>query len=391
MGARIVYIPYGIEISDTEDARFAHFHTFVVRNSWKIYTLSDKMKEDYQEHCYNRHSVRALGHPRFDFYKEHGHLPLTINVKEKSLGRKIILWKAHFPKLILEGSKYYQVTPYITEYIKFAKELHAYKDLFFVFMPHPMFFSMTIDVQLRKEADDLIEILKTIDNVYIDLADDYRDSLINADAIIIDRSGIMIEAAVVNVPILYMTNPDFTEKLTEAVLPLVETYYQGNSYTDMLNFLNKDIYKDIKKEIRIKALHKCIPYLDGACGRRIKEDIINSLKAEVYKHDSKIRLVLFGVGQVCNFYLENTRIFSEDKCEIVAFSDNSSVKWGQKSHGVEIIEPIKLREYEFDFLVVMTEQYFMDIKKKLVYEINLDDSKIIELDKFVALLTEDCL
>lgn len=71
MGTRILYIPYGIEIADTEDAHLNHFFTFVVLNSWRIYTFSEAMREDYFRYCPNRHAVRALGIPKFDGFSEH--------------------------------------------------------------------------------------------------------------------------------------------------------------------------------------------------------------------------------------------------------------------------------------------------------------------------------
>lgn len=65
-GYRVIYIPYGVEISDTLDSHSMHFRQHVVVNSWRVYTFSNLMKRDYWKYCYNRGAVRALGLPRFD-------------------------------------------------------------------------------------------------------------------------------------------------------------------------------------------------------------------------------------------------------------------------------------------------------------------------------------
>ena len=57
MGIRVIYIPYGIEISDTEIARKDHFQNFVVENSWRIYTCCEAVKEEYTKYCRNRDAV----------------------------------------------------------------------------------------------------------------------------------------------------------------------------------------------------------------------------------------------------------------------------------------------------------------------------------------------
>ena len=93
-----------------------------------------------------------------------------------------------------------------------------------------------------------------LENVYLDLDDDYRPSLLNADAIISDRSAVMIEAATVGVPVLYMSNADYYEPMTAAVLPLVESYEQGQTCADMVAFVKRcrqglDLNRDARNAI----------------------------------------------------------------------------------------------------------------------------------------------
>ena len=47
-----------------------------------------------------------------------------------------------------------------------------------------------------------------------------------------------------------------------------------------------------------------------------------------------------------------------------------------------MIPPAELCGREFDLLVVTTEQYYMPVKKQLVYELFLAEEKILRLDVF---------
>ncbi|RKN82184.1 bifunctional glycosyltransferase/CDP-glycerol:glycerophosphate glycerophosphotransferase [Paenibacillus ginsengarvi] len=280
-GIRTVYIPYGIEIADTEHARDAHFNQDVVKNSWRTYTFSDAMLKEYRFHSDNGEAVKALGLPKFDSLYQRGNYRLNGTIAKRAKGRKIVLWKVHFPKVIKENGKDNLVTPYINEYLLFTKMVEHFSDLFFIFMPHPRFHEFNNDPTIKMQTLKLIDTLEIKENVYIDRDDDYRPSLLSADYIIVDRSAVMIEAAATGVPILYMYNPDFNEPLTQAITPLVESYYQGTTSEDMVNFV--EMCKegaDPKKQLRDAAFKLCIPFFDGKCGERIKDDIVLSLQEE---------------------------------------------------------------------------------------------------------------
>lgn len=380
MGTRIIYIPYGIEIADTEDAHLAHFHTYVVKNSWRIYTFSDLMKEDYYKYCPNRHAVRVTGSPKFDAIGNRDIL-MDESIRKKANGRRIILWKMHFPKMIYEGTERRQVTPYLSEYLKFANKLREFADLFFVVMPHPMFFSQTIAEELAEEAKKLLFILEMQPNAVIDLSQDYRNSLYNADAIMIDRSALMVEAGACNVPVFFMRNSDYEEPFTKAVKTLVDTYVQGCTSDDMVEFVLKfriDGLKDCVGKQK-KAFAEVVPYFDGQCGKRIVEDLKCGMKEET---DRRTKVVFFGASRTCEHYLKSLNILNNSNYNVLAVSDNSSDKWGKRCEGVEIIPPTKIVDLDFDVLVISAEQFHMPIKHKLVYELFIDEEKIVRLDDF---------
>ncbi len=280
-GYRIIYIPYGIEISDTEDSHYMHFCQHVIVNSWRVYTFSDLMKRDYRKYSYNREAVRALGLPRFDalFYKER--FELDDELKQRIAGRKVILWKVHFPKIITENTKEVFVTPDVNEYLRFANKIPEYKDFFFIFMPHPRFKAPVKDEELQYLIGELADMVEKMENVYVDTKDDYRNSLMNADYIITDRSAVMVEAAAVHVPVLFMYNSEYYEPVTKAVEELVNSYYQGSKYEDMVQFMDMaGRGRDYKKEERETAFRNCIPFFDGKCSARLMDDIEKGMSEE---------------------------------------------------------------------------------------------------------------
>ena len=386
MGTRILYIPYGIEIADTEDAHLNHFFTFVVLNSWRIYTFSEAMREDYFRYCPNRHAVRALGIPKFDGFSEHLG-PVKDEVKRLAGGRKIILWKLHFPKLIYEGECRRQVTPYLSEYLEFAGRLNGYSDFLFVVMPHPMFYSQTIDRELAAEAKTLLHLLRTEENVWIEEDPDYRNVLYHADAIIIDRSALLVEAGLCGVPVLYMKNRDYEEPLTRAVKSLVDAFEQGASANDMVHFINRFRENGLGYVAeRIAAVReKVIPFLDGGCGLRILEDI---KRGAAEAAEETVRVVFFGASFIFEHYVERLGILGDDSVCVLGVSDNDRQKWGMVRGGVKVIPPEELRHMDFDILVIASEQYYMPIKKKLVYELCLAEEKIVRLDEFAEMCLE---
>lgn len=277
-GYRLVYIPYGVEISDTEDSHKLHFNTNVIKNCWRIYTFSDVMKNDYLKYSANGKAVRALGLPRFDYYFDREKSSLPDEAEERRKSRRAVLWKVHFPKIIRENGRYITVTPSLDEYVEFARKIREFKDLFFVLMPHPKFLEPNKNPEVQMKISQIIEAVAASENAWIDTAEDYRNSLVNADLVIVDRSAVMVEVGALGVPVLYMSNPEYYEPVTSAIKPLMDSYYQGTSCEDMCNFLQMcKSGNDIMSAARKRAFAECIPFFDGKCGERVKEDMINGV------------------------------------------------------------------------------------------------------------------
>lgn len=282
-GYRIIYIPYGIEISDTIESRDIHFKNNVVLNSWKVYTFSKKIKEDYLKYSnLDKSHIKELGHPKFDSIYNYVETDKINFLKEKAGGKEIVLWKVHFPKYFKnKEDKLLLCTPYIREYENFSKVMDSFDNFFYIFMAHPKFYDMSSNIEDGLLSLKLLKELKSKKNVYIFEDDDYRPGLLAADYIMIDRSSLMVEAGATQKPILYLSNDDYKEPMTTAIEQLINSYYQGTGCEDMIKFLEMcKKGEDSNKNKRISAFNECITFFDGLSGYRIKEDMINSLLLE---------------------------------------------------------------------------------------------------------------
>lgn len=386
LGIRIVYIPYGIEISDTHESRYKHFSLSVVLNSDKVFTLSEVMREEYVKYCINCNSVVATGLTRFDsLCKNYIQIP---EVKEKAKGHKIVLWKAHFPKVFWENGIKKQATPDIKEYFKFLEYIKSEKELFFVFMPHPKFTDKTVDEELRMLAVKLIDELESISNVYIDRADDYRPSLVNADAIIVDRSAVMVEAGVKGVPVLYMYNHNYEEPMTPPIDDILNSYYRGTTAKEMISFcIDVKDERDPLQRKRIETFNRNVSCLDGNVSSKIKEELIDYVHCtpNVNRLFEGARIIIFGSGDIGKKCIDIYQKSNHLNLQVIACVDNNAEMYGKKTslQSVEIFSPEIIRVEKFDFIVVATEKYYREIYIQLVDTFDVSKECIINFDQFI--------
>jgi hypothetical protein len=379
-GIRVIYIPYGIELVDTKSSRHEHFREPVIRNAWRIYTLSDAFLEEYRRYCENAEAVRGLGLPRFDSLAQKERHALPDDLRERIGNRKVIVWHVHFAKSIdTEGGRK-QVTPYLEEYLAFAQAISSFEEEhFFIFLPHPRFGDDAVDTVSNRKSAEILQQIGSAENAFTDTADDYRPALLNADAIITDRSALMIESALAGVPILYLKNPDYDEPVFPPLAPLTDSYYQGHGYDDMIRFLDMlSRGEDERKVDREVRLRECVPCLDGKCGERIRTDIFMSVKAELSPGRAitgKIRVIIFGTGflyrKIMSFYT------FPDNCEVVALSDNDPSKWNKEFDGIVVVPPWKIRDIVFDKVIIMAGNVFEEqIHRQLRFDLEIPENKI---------------
>lgn len=274
-GYRLIYIPYGIEISDIPKARSDHFHLSVTNLAWRVYTFSQQIIPYYK--MFSRttgENVRAFGHPRFDVYNQDNKPSMPPEIEQRAKGRPVLILKVHFPKKV--GGKF--ITPDVGIYKHFLKKMAEYRGVFVVFMPHPKFYE-----QLAKyeNINTFKNTFKDLENVLEYTDDDYRPVFINADYHIVDRSALMVEAGYTEKPILYVkSSPE--EKMTKPVERIVSSYYQADRVAELFDFVETIVMQnaDPLRDDRLQVVYDVIPPKDLSSAALIVNDIASSIEDE---------------------------------------------------------------------------------------------------------------
>lgn len=391
-GIRVIYVPYGNETADTEEVRRIQYENFVVENAWRVYTGTVDSLMEYKKYCRNREAVRCVGIPKYDSIIKQDCFKLDDYIQKCKGDRKLIVWKIHFPKRDATADGPRLVTPELTQYFAFLNYIRHNSDIFFVILAHPKLLNMDVSSLVYRDENQMNSIplflkeAQQIDNVYIDSSADYRNTLYNADAIIMDRSGLLVEVAIRNIPTLYLLNEEYQEKYLGYVDEILKTFHSGHTSTDMINFV-ESLKNGVDEwhNVRPQVVQRAIPFLDGNCCARVKEDIVHGLETN---QESRIRVVLYGCGSVCDYYMDKQGWATSDKFEIVAVVDSNNLRWGMDFYGYVISAPEELKELVFDAIVITSEMFYYDIKKHLVYELFIDERKIKRLDEFAVDILE---
>lgn len=88
-----------------------------------------------------------------------------------------------------------------------------------------------------------------------------------------------------------------------------------------------------------------------------------------------MKIFLFGTGYIANNILKKIPRIPQN-IKILGFIDNDSTKWGGQFYGKPVCSPQKLKESDFDDLIILSDVYFEAIKEELTYWYKIDSGKI---------------
>ncbi len=91
-----------------------------------------------------------------------------------------------------------------------------------------------------------------------------------------------------------------------------------------------------------------------------------------------MKSIIFGIG---NYYQEQKeKLYRFNEIEIMAFTDNNSLLWGQKLNDILIISPDKIQTFEYDNILIMSI-HVCDIYKQL-RSLGVDEKRIVSWERF---------
>ncbi len=276
-GMKLIYISYGLEFTNTENANYDHFKRDFFSNMWKIFSYSDEICEDYRTIGHLSNAV-CLGHPKFDALckaKEHG---LPYLVKKRAGRKKVLVWHPHFPCLYSTsdtGEALISTFPWKENTIVLDYLLER-EDIFTVFMPHHMFFGAFMskfDVDFTAALDFQRKIQKSKHMMLWN--GDYPELITNCDAYIGERSALTMEASAFDAPMCYMeSNKEQYNSFGQSVL---EQSTYATKAEDVIQFVESLNFSQALNDQKISHREKYFDkYFDGKCGLRILEFIKNN-------------------------------------------------------------------------------------------------------------------
>lgn len=103
--------------------------------------------------------------------------------------------------------------------------------------------------------------------------------------------------------------------------------------------------------------------------------VSNTLKVCVERR--KVKILIFGTGK---YYQNRKHSFSD--VEIQGFLDNSEKKIGMQLDGIRIYSPGQIQELDYDYICIMTLQYYRSVYSQLL-ECGVEKDRIVTYAQFI--------
>ncbi|CAH0534705.1 hypothetical protein VST7929_02655 [Vibrio stylophorae] len=247
-GARIAYIPYGLDSGGGNDNLRWQYDLDCHNLATWIFVRSELHKSCYNKYCSkgNDH-VYVTGHPKFD------QLDCRGVTRENILNRdiKTVLWTPHFS--IEDGG-------WSTFHIFYEKIIELAEEFCFklVIRPHPLFYTRInmMGGKVKDKFDFVLNKIKQLDNVTLSEPDDsYVELFHESDLLLADAGSFLLEYLPLGKPIIYLNNL-LGPGLNDSVNFLDSLYVVSDGVeleSCVTNLLNGN---DSKLEIRFKRIHE---------------------------------------------------------------------------------------------------------------------------------------
>ncbi|MEH7392943.1 CDP-glycerol glycerophosphotransferase family protein, partial [Bacillus sp. JJ1474] len=271
---RTVYIHYCLDILGGEVIDY-HFKLPACTNSWKVFVRSERYKEMFKKYCpKGDNHVVVTGHPKMDMVYNLDNFIVESELEECIGNRKVILWNPHHMIKENEWSTFLEWQELLLTIFQ------ERNDIFLIIRPHPLLLgNLEREFGGTEFVNLFLKKVNSLENVMLDLSDDYKQAFKVSAALISDASSLLLEYLPTRKPIMYL--PKINGGGLNDDGDIIDYYYNGIEEKDIKNFI--DLISNNQDPLYHKRISQINNYLysfDGNAGYRIKENIISSLLDE---------------------------------------------------------------------------------------------------------------
>lgn len=277
IGARVAYVPYGLEIGGGGENLRYQFNLDTQQQAWRIFARSERHRGMFARYCdAGSGHVVVTGHPKLDAVAKSAESPGGTNFKEMAGQRRVVLWTPHFSVgQEAQWSTYELFAEAIFDWFK------RHKDMFLIFRPHPLFFGAMrrSGLMSAEEEEEFRRHFTFATNMALDEDPNYLGSFAAADALMTDAGSFLLEFLPTLKPILYLSDPAGYGLSEEG--DVVENYYQASDPGDLIAFLSMFASGvDPMRDRRAAAIDEFLyGARDGLSGERICQHIVEAVRA----------------------------------------------------------------------------------------------------------------
>lgn len=276
----LVYSTYGI-LGSYPVSFYNGFYSFIAsRNFDKVIVQSPAFEVIAEYSGVDRNKIVPLGSPKFDalinsLHNGENNKELIEKFKDKT----VFLWTTNLMKIINGRDKALDEIENLFETIKKSDNYAL------IYRPHPLEFAY-----VKSKAPEcfdrymnLIDSIKESGNIILDENPSYYESFKISDALITDRSSVLIEYMATGKPILIYDIGLNREYYLDSVFDIFSNYIVGEDGMTVEKFIDLVINKnDINKSKRLNALETVLTNIDGSSGEKIYKRVKNDVMINYY-------------------------------------------------------------------------------------------------------------
>ena len=189
---------------------------------------------------------------------------------------------------------------------------------FYIFMAHHMFFG-AFENRYQVAAEEIAAFRKQLTEGENSILweGDYPEVLAWSDAFLGERSAVTMEMITTGKPVCYLA--PCPEEYNRFGKEVVGAYVQAENYEKVEEFL-KNFTSDKKGSCRKVYEKYILPYWDGKCGERIKNDIMTAVYEEIWANKKELPKVRKNYVELDAFSVARVDMFNEgDEKNILFF------------------------------------------------------------------------